>query len=141
MSPQVEAAFRPEHVNSPAMLSAPGYVDALADALCSGPVTQRMAQLFSRDRLDQSDGHELLVGVDEERQVGAPLFTDSSDNWVTVGAPRGQGLISYLFDDHVTEFPDGTDIPLESVREALKEFFLSEGRCPECVEWQVSSYR
>jgi hypothetical protein len=140
MSHSIEALYRREHVESPAIISSPEDVDALIDSLLTGAVDENLAQLFSLQRSTLPSGdpnHELLVGVDRELQVGVLAFMDDG-NEVSLGPlSSSRGEVVYCIMRHATEFPDRSEVPLELVRRAVKEFLVSGGQRPTCVEWQM----
>ncbi len=48
------------------------------------------------------------------------------------------GFVTYSLNGHASQYPVGSEVSLRLVREAVKEFFfLSGGRRPGCVQWQV----
>ena len=141
MQHRVEARYRREHGKAPLMLITDEDVEALIDALLTGPSYHNLAQLHSLERPLLPSGypdHELLVGVNRDLPVGVLAFMDSkSGNVVTLGSPEGRAKAPYLIMGQVTEFPDHSEVPVELVRQAVKEFLASGGKRPSCVEWQV----
>jgi hypothetical protein len=143
MQNRVEAYYRKEHAENRPVLGSVEDVDALIESLLAAPAYHNMAELHSLDRELLSSGfpdHELLVGVDRDRQVGVLEFMDAEGNVVTLGASTGRGEVSYFIVGNPTEFPDRSEIPIELVSEAVKEFLTSEGRRPKCVQWQVPEF-
>ncbi|GAB1644278.1 Imm1 family immunity protein [Krasilnikovia sp. MM14-A1259] len=137
-----EARYRLDHVEVPLRLSGPGDVDALIDSLLEGPDDQNLAQLHSLDRTLLPSGdfdHELLVGADRALGVGALAFMDEG-NWTTLGPEGGRTEVNYFIMGHLTEFPERSDISIDLLRRAVKEFVLSGGKRPTCVDWQVPEY-
>lgn len=137
---RVEARYRLEHVDAPAVLSTPAEVDGLIDSLLASGVSQNLAQLHSMQRPLLPSGypdHELLVGADGEFRVGVLAFMDSDGNVVTLGSPEGRSEVSYSIMGHATEFPAHSEIPIDMVRRAIKEFLASGGQRPTCVQWQT----
>ncbi|MGW2525357.1 Imm1 family immunity protein [Streptomyces sp. NPDC001617] len=139
---QAEAYYRKEHAGNRPKLSSERDVDALIDALLEGSPFHNMAELHSLERSPLPSGfpdHELLVGVNKDLQVGVLEFMDES-NLVTLGSWTGRGEVSYHIAGNPTEFPERSEIPIELVRRAVKEFLMSGGQRPTCVEWQVPEY-
>ena len=140
---RLEARYRREHTREPVVLNTPDDVDALVDALLAAPKSHNMAQLHSAERPLLPSGyhdHELLAGVDGELQVGVLAFMDMSaeqGNVVTLSSSEGRGEVSYSIAGAATEFPDRSEVPIDLVRQAIKEFLLSGGKRPRCVEWHV----
>lgn len=138
---RAEARYRREHGKEPAVLTTAGDIDALIDALRTGQAYHNMAQLHSLERPLLSSGypdHELLVGVNRDLPVGVLAFMDGeSGNLVTFDSAARRGEASYSITGQATEFPDRSEIPIELIRRAVKEFVFSGGKHPECVQWQV----
>ncbi|MCA2216319.1 Imm1 family immunity protein [Jidongwangia harbinensis] len=138
MSFTVEARYRRGHAQAPALLRSPDDVDAMIDALLAGPEDENLAQLHSLERdtlLSGSPDHELLVGVDRTLQVGILTFMDAGGNWVTVGSPGSRDDVDYFILGHWTDLPGRSEVPLELVRRAVKEFCVVRGQRPACVRW------
>ena len=79
-----QAYYRNGHGDDPVLLQSPGDVDALIDTFCAIDPTKILAVLHSMDRPLISvgvPGHEWLVGIDGEAQVGLLAFMDDG-NWV-----------------------------------------------------------
>jgi hypothetical protein len=141
MQHRVEARYRREHGKVPLVLTTGVDVDALIEALLTGPANHNLAQLHSLDRPRLPSGypdHELLVGVDRELRVGVLAFMDAeSGNLVTLGSLESRGEVSYSIMGQATEFPDRSEVSFELVRQGVKEFLGRGGQRPSCVQWQV----
>ncbi|MGW0804744.1 Imm1 family immunity protein [Nonomuraea sp. NPDC002799] len=140
MNAGAEARYQLEHGNAPALLTTPEEADALIDKLLTGPPLQNLAQIHSLERQRMPSGypdHELLVGADGDRQVGILAFLDADGNVVTAGSPEFHDQPIYYIQGHPTEFPVHSEISIDLVRQAFKEFLLSGGQRPTCVQWQL----
>jgi len=140
MQPCLEARYRSENVEDPALLTSTRAVDELIDLLLTGPEYENLAQVHSRQRSLMPSGdfdHELLVGVNRDLNLGVLAFMDAEGNVVTQGAPDTRKEPVYWIIGNRTEFPDHSEIPIPLVRQAVKEFLESGGMRPTCVEWQV----
>lgn len=136
---RVEAYYRPQHDDKRELLTASADVDGLIDSLLAGPTQQNLAELRSLERSPLPSGtpdHELLVGADHRLQVGVLEFMDASGNWTTAGPKAGRTEVRYSCVSHVTEFPANSEIPIDLLRRAVKEFCLSGGQRPTCVQWE-----
>ncbi|MBO1286403.1 hypothetical protein G6W47_19955 [Streptomyces sp. CAI-21] len=136
---RVKAFYSQKHADNPAFLGDERDVDLLIDVLLDGPELENAAELHSLDRNLLPSGfpdHEFLVGVNRERHVGVVSYMDEK-NYVSLGssADLGEG-ISYFIAGNPTEFPLSSEIPIECVRRAVKEFLFSGGARPECIQWQ-----
>ncbi|MBS2545292.1 hypothetical protein KGQ19_00270 [Catenulispora sp. NL8] len=141
MQHRVEARYRRDHGKEPVILTTSEDVDTLIESLLTGPAYHNMAQLHSLERSLLPSGypdHELLIGVNRDRPVGVLAFMDAdSGNLVTQGSSNGQSEAAYLIMGQLTEFPDRSEVPIELVRQAVKEFVDSGGQRPLSVQWQV----
>jgi hypothetical protein len=140
---RVEAYYRKEHAEKQVILDTPVGVDAMIGTLLAGPTSQNMAELHCMERPLLPSGfpdHELLVGVDGNLQVGVLEFMDAEGNVVTLGSPEGRGEVSYFIVGNATEFPNRSEIPIDLVHRAVKEFMVSGGQRPMCVQWQVPEF-
>ncbi|MFJ9714127.1 Imm1 family immunity protein [Streptomyces sp. NPDC101234] len=139
MQNKVEAYYREEHAQNRPVLTSAEDVDVLIDSLLTTPPYHNLAELHSLTRTLLPSGfpdHELLVGVDKDLQVGVLEFMDADGNAVTVGSlKRGDG-IPYFCVGNATDFPDGSEISIDLIRQAVKEFLASGGQRPTCIEWQ-----
>ncbi|MER7441505.1 Imm1 family immunity protein [Micromonospora avicenniae] len=136
---RVEAYYRPQHGDQRELLTTPEDVDLLIDALLAGPTHQNLAELHSLERSPLPSGtpdHELLVGADRTLQVGVLEFMDASGNWTTVGSHKGRAEVRYSCVHQMTEFPARSEIPIALLSRAVKEFCLSGGQRPTCVQWE-----
>lgn len=140
MSNSLEVVFSDEHIDDPILISDADGVDRLVDQLSSNPSSHSMAQVYSTARERLSSGmfdHELMVGVDGERNVGLLAFMDGeAGNIVTSDGSNESGTVMYHLTGHSTEYPGGTEIPIDDIRHAVKEFLSSGGRIPTCVQWK-----
>jgi hypothetical protein len=140
---RVEVFYRKAQGREPAVFSTPEEIDALIDELLTGPENENMATMYSLARPLLPSGypdHQLLVGADRELQVGLVGYMDVDGNRVTVGPPDGRTEVVYWCTQEITEFPGPSEIPIELVRQAAKEFLTSGGKRPTCVQWQVPAY-
>ncbi|MES9511481.1 Imm1 family immunity protein [Streptomyces sp. NPDC000609] len=136
---RADAYYREQHADEPSVVRTSEDVDALIDALATGPEFENLAVLHSSERELLPSGfpdHEFMVGVDGKRQVGVLSFMDEK-NFVSLGSSGSDGVeVSYFVVENPTEFPVTAKIPLSLVRQAVKEFLSSGGRRPMCVQWQ-----
>lgn len=75
--------------------------------------------------------HELHVAVDATRGVGALRFM-ADGTWFTKGSTPPAGVATA---GSARDFPEDSELPLDTVRVALVEF-LETHRRPESVDWQ-----
>ena len=138
----IQVMYRREHAKNRPVISTPEEVGVLIDALLAESDGENLAELHSLDRELLPSGwpdHELLVGVCAKLGVGVLEFMDSDGSVVTFGSAPGRGEISYFYSGGYTgtEFPDRAEVSLDLIRRAVKEFVVSGGQRPTCVQWQV----
>jgi len=139
----VEAYYLAEHAAGRPVLRTPEDADSLVDALVAAPASRNLAELHSLDRPLLPSGfpdHELLVGVDGNLGVGVLEFMDARGNFVSFNPEGGRKDIVYAIAGNLTEFPDSSEIAVELVRQAIKEFLDSGGLRPECVQWKEPDF-
>lgn len=125
------------HGQHPVTISTADDVDALVDRVCAesperAPILMEVH--ISGDPYSQG----LDVGVDGDR--GALRY--SGRDWPEGIYSTGDGPVDgeplrYFYMDSDTEFPPNANVPLATVREAIREFLATDGARPTCVEWQT----
>ncbi|MEV4800427.1 Imm1 family immunity protein [Nonomuraea sp. NPDC049421] len=142
--PRAVARYLSEHSKEPMLLSTSQDADTLIDALASAPIDRNLAQIHSLERQSLSSGtpdHELLVGIDSLLAVGILAFMDDEHgNLVTAGPSETRSEPIYCIMGHATEFPAHSEIAIDQVRLALKEFISSGGQCPTSVIWKTAEF-
>ncbi|MFF4748002.1 Imm1 family immunity protein [Streptomyces sp. NPDC001268] len=137
----IKAIYQPEHFENPRILTTVEDVDDMFNVLLAEDL--HAVQFFSLDRPDTPDGwpdHELIAGVRKDREAGVLSSMDANcqpvGHVVSVGKPElGRGPVYYTCVDSVRDFPLSSEIPIDKVRQAVKEFVTSGGKRPSCVEW------
>ncbi|MBS2545480.1 hypothetical protein KGQ19_01220 [Catenulispora sp. NL8] len=136
--------FLNEHAGNRVLIEDADGVDRLIDALLANPASHAMAQVFSTARERLSSGmfdHELMVGVNAERSVGILAFMDGdAGNIVTDNGAPSLDSVWYSITGHSTEYPGGTEIPVDDLRRAVKEFLSSGGKIPTSVQWKPEAW-
>ncbi|MET8983748.1 Imm1 family immunity protein [Streptomyces sp. NPDC004539] len=138
----LDAYYRKEHAQEPVIVASEEAVDVLIDELMSGPVDHNLAQVHSLDRPLLPSGfpdHEVMVGASAGRNIGIIAFVDGGvGNIFSVGMPDTEPATAYFLAGHPMEYPENCEVPIALVREALKEFLLTGGNVPTCVDWKRS---
>lgn len=70
--------------------------------------------------------------------MGALTFAED-ENFASKGSVD-RGIVEYMLLGHVREFMPGSEIPVERVRQAVKEFLRNGGEIPTCIEWQEEEF-
>jgi hypothetical protein len=60
----------------------------------------------------------------------------SGDGGISSGDPSRGGLVLYGYMGTTSEVDATAEIPLEAVRQGLREFLVGDGRKPESLRWQ-----
>ena len=136
----LDAYYLFEHDDNPVVVTTDDEVDALIDRVRSesppnAPIL--MDVHLSGDPYEQG----LDVGVSGNRGVVRysgrdwPLgVCSSNEEESSDGEDR-----SYFYMGHWRGFPSNSEIPLDLVRAAVKEFMATNGARPECVRWRAAS--
>lgn len=83
-------------------------------------------------------GQGLDVGIGEDRGALRYSGRDWPEGVYSIGdGPADAEPSQYFYMDTDTEFPPNADIPLATVRQAVREFLATDGARPTCVEWQA----
>lgn len=105
------------------------------------PHDRNCAVVYSLDRPPLPSGyrdHELAVGLDKVAQVGVLALAEDG-NFASKGS-MDRGVVEYMLLGHSREFMAGSEIPIELVRQAVKEFLGNGGLIPTCIEWQEEEF-
>ncbi|MFC9688183.1 Imm1 family immunity protein [Kribbella sp. NPDC056951] len=140
MSYSAEAYFQNEE---PTIVTSADGVDELIDALLDAGPQRSVAVLAVRGRPTSELGlpdHEFEIAVDSRRQVGglryAGSHSDESGVWYAVGAQSGPDRLIYAHVGDESPFPADSELPIDVVRAAVKEFLSGGGERPSSVDWQ-----
>ncbi len=138
----LEAWWRDEHHQTPALLITFDDVDALIDTLREAEGHRNAARLALHPSVRPYTqhgvpDHELVVGVDRTEDVGSLRLTTPDAVWYAHGKPRDDNQpISYQLLWDRQGFPPDALIPLDDIRAALKDFLVNSGRRrPAGLHW------
>lgn len=83
----------------------------------------------------------LDVGVSDGHGVVRYSGRDWPSGVVSVGdgEPSDGAERSYFYMGHWRSFPANSEVPLDLVRAAVKEFMATDGARPECIRWDADS--
>jgi Immunity protein Imm1 len=124
------------HEDNPVTVTTADAVDVLIDGIRaespeSAPILMEVH--ISGDPYNQGPD----VGINGDHGVlrysgrDWPEGIHSTGNGPTDGEP-----LRYFYMDTYTDFPSNADIPLTTIRQAVREFLATLGARPNCVEWQ-----
>lgn len=139
MTYSAETYYLLSHDEQPLLVRCDADVDALVDALLEQPFNNSLANLYIVERpLNDAGfpGHEFGVAIDAERMVGGLWYMGNSGSWYTLGSVSTREEVFYYYMGHATDFPADSEITIEQIRQATKEFLASGGERPTCVRWQ-----
>ena len=139
----VEAYYLHGHGGNPPILHTPADVDALVDALLAQTWENRTAALYHMDRPTTDLGlpdHEFHVAVDPDTNTGALRYMGDwqgqDGTWFSQGDSGKAGTVLHFYAGSDIEFPADSEIPLDAVRTAVKEFLATAGQRLTNITWQ-----
>jgi hypothetical protein len=141
----LKAFYRRADGDAGVLITMPEQVDQLIDAMLTEPFENSVATLYVPERPRNSRGypdHELRVGLYPEAKVGSLRFAGPADGttaaWYSVGQHSSREEVFYYYMGHDEEYPQDSELPIEDIRAAVKEFLATSER-PASVEWQDGS--
>jgi hypothetical protein len=144
MSHTIEAYFRHEHDGEPVVLRTDADVDQLVDDLLAESFDHTMAALYLTERPLTEQGypdHDFRVGINAERNLGGMKFAGTIDGaagvWYAVGTASQHDEVVYEYAGHPETLPIDSELPLELISEAVKEFLRSGGERPGSIQWRA----
>jgi hypothetical protein len=138
----LEGYYLARHGDTPLILGQPAEVDAVLDAMqAAGDWNHSALELTCRELPLSASGlpnHNMLVGVDHQEPVGAIYYfgEDVDDVYFTRSthaAADDEVIYGYMGNERF--FPRDSEVPIDLIRRAVKEF-LATARRPTCVSWQ-----
>jgi hypothetical protein len=144
MTYTVRAFFKHSHGADPVILSSDEDVDALVDAVLAEEFGNSVAALYVAERpkteRDMPD-HELRVAFNSEAGVGGLRYAgrheDRAGVWYASGKTSERDEVFYYYMGHDEGWPQDSEVPIEDVRAAVKEFLESVGGRPATAEWKA----
>jgi hypothetical protein len=144
MTYTIEAYYRHEHNRTPAIIASDDDVDQLVDSLLGETFDHTMAALYIRERPKTDRGlpdHNFRIGIAPERKLGGLKFAGIVDGtagvWYAAGQSAQHDEVFYEYVGHPEDFPLDSELSVDHVRTAIKEFLLSGGERPVSVEWRT----
>ncbi|GAA3459931.1 Imm1 family immunity protein [Saccharothrix longispora] len=125
-----------EHGDTPVGVSTVDEVDDLVDRVCgeSPPAAPILMDVHL-------SGDPYAQGLDIGIAVDHGVIRYSGRAWPRGVVSAGEGAVdgeprSYFYMGHQREFPPNSEVSIDVVRQAVKEFMESDGARPTCVHWQ-----
>ncbi|TWD79079.1 immunity protein Imm1 of predicted polymorphic toxin system [Kribbella amoyensis] len=138
---RVEAFFRHEHDDDPIVLTKTSDADALVDALLSESFDYSVATLYADGRplMAGLPDHEMRIAVNVEAQVGGIRYAGGDDQDVTYvpGVASQRDEMFYVYATHGEAWPKDSEVSIEQVRQAVREFIEGDGARPESFKWRL----
>jgi hypothetical protein len=133
----VKAYYRHEHGDEPVLVETAADADALVDALLAEPYDNSVAALYVEGRLNEAGvpDHELLVAVNHEDKVGGLRFMGDGGTYFSAGSPSRHDEVVYYYMGSEREFPHASEIPVDVVKQAVRDFLENQGHRPTGVAW------
>ncbi|MFB9905614.1 Imm1 family immunity protein [Allokutzneria oryzae] len=124
------------HGDNPITVSTPDEVDALIDRVrAESPETAPilMEVHISGDPYTQG----LDVGINGDRGVLRYSGRDWPEGVYSTGDGLAEGKpLAYFYMDTCTEFPPNAEVPVDTVRQAVRDFLATDGDRPSGIVWQ-----
>ncbi|GAB3832788.1 Imm1 family immunity protein [Kribbella italica] len=124
------------------MLSSAADVDALVDAVLAEPFENSVIALYSNDRPQTEQGypdHELRIALYAEAKVGGIRYAGSDRTargvWYVPGAVSERDEPFYYYQGHDEGWPQDSEVSIEQVRQAIRQFVEDNGARPSGPEW------
>ncbi|MFI5712683.1 Imm1 family immunity protein [Kribbella sp. NPDC051620] len=139
MTATAEAYFRHEHDEQPVRISTEADVDRLVDDLLGEDYENSAATVYVGGRLNSAGvpDHELLIGIDNAGGIlGSLRYMNESGTYYGAGQPSDHDELVYYYAGQDREFPADSQLPVEAIRAAVKEFVSKGGGRPTSVEWK-----
>ncbi|WP_457541466.1 Imm1 family immunity protein [Streptomyces filamentosus] len=137
---KARAHYKAGHLLQPQGIEKPEDVDRVIDFLLSAKEEYHSAAKFlslNRDILPSGfPDHEFIVGINPTHGKGAIIFGYEEFNFATLGDTESAEEILYHVAGYEAYFPEKCELPVDHIREAVKEFVFSGGELPTCVTWQ-----
>jgi hypothetical protein len=139
MSATAEAYFRHEHDEQPVRISTEADIDRLIDDLLGEDYENSAATVYVDGRLNAAGvpDHELLIGIDNAGGVlGGLRYMSESGTYYGAGELIDHDELVYYYAGQDREFPVDSQLPVEAIRTAVKEFVSTGGGLPTSVDWK-----
>ena len=137
---KVEAYFKHGHGDNPVVLQTTADADALVDAMLLEDFDNSVAALYADARPLKSElpDHELRIAINAEGKVGGLRYAGGETGDVTyvAGQTSTREEMFYLYMTHDEGWPKDSEVAIEQVRQAVREFVEGDGARPQSFEWK-----
>ncbi len=140
-----EAYYRADQPDQPVIITSTADMDAMIDDLLTQPPGHTFATVYIRERPFSPAGfpdHELGIGVDARTGTGVLIHSGPNGRGAR-GSYVSHNLAGRRADRHAYHHfhleqvvPARSDVPLDDLRRAAREFLATGGSRPDTVQWQ-----
>lgn len=140
MSYTASAYYRRGHRDNPVHLESPADLDAMIDDLLSDADDgdNSVAAVHINERSLTEHGypdHELRIAIDAPRQLGALRYMADLQAWYAQGKLNPREQVEYFYTGHDEQWPRDSDLTLDLIRDAVKQFLDTGGSRPTAPDW------
>jgi hypothetical protein len=127
----------------PTLLETADDVDALIEAVLVEPFGNSVIALYSTARPLMESGvpdHELRVALHAEAKVGGIRYAGDDGthegSWYVPGQVSEREEVFYYYQGHDQGWPQDSEVSIDQVRQAVREFVAGAGSRPQSFEWR-----
>ncbi|MFF0264695.1 Imm1 family immunity protein [Kribbella sp. NPDC004536] len=142
MTYSLKAYYKHEHTDGGVLVTSTADVDALVEAMLAEPFENSVATLYIQQRPRNDRGypdHELRVGLYPEGKVGSLRYVGKVDGetgaWYAVGRQSQRDEVFYYYTGHDEGYPQDSELPIQDIRGAIKDFLENGGGRPAALNW------
>ncbi|MFD3399854.1 Imm1 family immunity protein [Kribbella sp. NPDC058693] len=141
MSVRIKAYYKHGHGDAPVILETSQDVDALIDGLLSEGFDNSVAALYAETRArvnpDYPD-HELRIAWFSESNSGGIRYAGGDTKGVAYvqGKASQRDEVFYNYMHHDEGWPQDSEVGVEQLRQAVREFVDGNGSRPGSFEWK-----
>jgi immunity protein Imm1 of predicted polymorphic toxin system len=108
----------------------------LAQLLVAGPEFTA-ATVYAVDETSETEpDHQVVIGVNAATSTGGLSYAGDDGEWFSTGDHADPDGVVFVYFGTEHEFPSNAEVPLDVVRQALRELLAERGHRPESVTWQ-----
>lgn len=129
----LEVWYEP-HAATPAVVRTVEELDALVDRIIADAASDPIPAAAQVVVQDAPDGNLYLeVGLGPQRGVVTAIGPGGG---LSKGDTSRHGTVTYDFAGHTAELPASAELPINEVRQALREYLTSGGELPQTVAFE-----
>jgi hypothetical protein len=113
-------------------------VDTLFDRMVADAADFDVPPLSELSRHDADGWVVAYVGVNPKHDRGIVTHSDATGSVISFSGLGSAGSVTYDYMGSLRELPASAEIPLDEVRQAMREFVTTNGTRPISVSWRIS---